>query len=192
METTFVDLSDIEALKASIKPNTKMIFIETPTNPMMKVADIQEISKIAKEKGIVVAVDNTLLTPYYQKPLTLGADIVLHSGTKYLEGHNDTIAGIVVVKEEGLAEKMRNFLKYQGPCLAPLNAWLTLRGRMEQVKVSDKYKIIIDYAHNELSMESLMDTINEYNHERIICIFGGGGNRSKLRRYAMGEIAGKK
>lgn len=68
---------------------------------------------------------------------------------------------------------------------------VTVRGRMEQVKVSDKYKIIIDYAHNEISMESLMDTINEYNHERIICIFGGGGNRSKLRRYAMGEIAGK-
>lgn len=128
IETSFVDLSNIEELEANIKPNTKMVFIESPTNPMMKVADIAKISKIAKEKGIVVAVDNTLLTPYYQKPLTLGADIVLHSGTKYLEGHNDTMAGIVVVKEENLANKMRDFLKYQGGCLAPLNAWLTLRG----------------------------------------------------------------
>lgn len=128
IETTFVDLSDLEEFKAAIKPNTKMIFIETPTNPMMKVADIAEISKIAKSKNIVVAVDNTLMTPYYQKPLTLGADIVVHSGTKYLEGHNDTMAGFVVVKEEKLGQAMRNFLKYQGACLAPLNAWLTLRG----------------------------------------------------------------
>lgn len=128
IETTFVDLSDLEEFKAAIKPNTKMIFIETPTNPMMKVADITEISKIAKSKNIVVAVDNTLMTPYYQKPLTLGADIVVHSGTKYLEGHNDTMAGFVVVKEEQLGQAMRNFLKYQGACLAPLNAWLTLRG----------------------------------------------------------------
>ena len=128
IQTSFVDLSDIELFKKSIRENTKMVFIETPTNPMMKVADIAEISKIAKEKGIIVAVDNTLLTPYYQKPLTLGADIVVHSGTKYLEGHNDTMAGLVVVKDENLAEKMRNFLKYQGGCLAPLNAWLTLRG----------------------------------------------------------------
>ena len=128
IETTFVDLSDLEEFKAAIKPNTKMVFIETPTNPMMKVADIAEISNIAKQKDIVVAVDNTLLTPYYQKPLTLGADIVVHSGTKYLEGHNDTMAGFVVVKEEKIGQAMRNFLKYQGACLAPLNAWLTLRG----------------------------------------------------------------
>ena len=128
IETTFADLSDLEEFKAAIKPNTKMVFIESPTNPMMKVADIAEISKIAKQNNIIVAVDNTLLTPYYQKPLTLGADIVVHSGTKYLEGHNDTMAGFIVVKEEKMGQAMRNFLKYQGACLAPLNAWLTLRG----------------------------------------------------------------
>ncbi len=128
IETTFVDLSDLEAFKAAIKPNTKMVFIETPTNPMMKVADIAEISKIAKQHDILVAVDNTLLTPYYQKPLTLGADIVVHSATKYLEGHNDTMAGIVVVKDDKIGQAMRNYLKYQGACLAPLNAWLVLRG----------------------------------------------------------------
>lgn len=128
IETTFVDLSDLEEFKVAIKPNTKMVFIESPTNPMMKVADIAQISKIAKQKNIVVVVDNTLLTPYYQKPLRLGADIVVHSGTKYLEGHNDTMAGIVVVKDEKIGQAMRNYLKYQGACLAPLNAWLTLRG----------------------------------------------------------------
>ena len=128
IETDFVDLSDLNLFEAAIKENTKMVFIETPTNPTMKVADIEEISKIAKKKGIIVAVDNTLLTPYYQKPLTLGADMVVHSGTKYLEGHNDTMAGLVVTKNEELGQVVRNFLKYQGACLAPLNAWLTLRG----------------------------------------------------------------
>lgn len=128
IETSFVDLSELELVKNAIKPNTKMIFIETPTNPMMKVADIEQLSKIAKQHNLVVVVDNTLLTPLYQKPLTLGADIVVHSATKYLEGHNDTIAGLVVVKDEKLGIAMRDYLKYQGACLAPLNAWLVLRG----------------------------------------------------------------
>lgn len=152
IETTFVDLSDLEELKKNIKSNTKMIFIETPTNPMMKVADIAEISKIAKEKNIVVAVDNTLLTPYYQKPLTLGADIVVHSGTKYLEGHNDTMAGLVVVKDEKLGQAMRNFLKYQGACLAPLNAWLTLRGiktlEVRMQKHNENTKKVAEWLRN--------------------------------------------
>lgn len=128
IQTDFVDLSNLEEFKSAIKENTKMVYIEAPTNPMMKVADIAEISKIAKEKGILVVVDNTLLTPYYQKPLTLGADIVIHSGTKYLEGHNDTMAGFIVVKDDELALAIRTFLKYQGACLAPMNAWLTIRG----------------------------------------------------------------
>lgn len=152
IETTFVDLSDLEELKKNIKSNTKMIFIETPTNPMMKVADIAEISKIAKEKNIVVAVDNTLLTPYYQRPLTLGADIVVHSGTKYLEGHNDTMAGLVVVKDEKLGQAMRNFLKYQGACLAPLNAWLTLRGiktlEVRMQKHNENTKKVAEWLRN--------------------------------------------
>lgn len=128
IERTFADLSILDELTKNIKENTKMIFIETPTNPTMKVADIETICKIAHEKGIIVVVDNTLMTPYYQKPLTLGADIVMHSGTKYLEGHNDTMAGFVVTKTDEYVEKLRKFLTYQGACLAPMNAWLTLRG----------------------------------------------------------------
>lgn len=152
IETSFVDLSDIELFKAAIKENTKLVFIETPTNPMMKVADIAEISKIAKEKEIIVAVDNTLLTPYYQKPLTLGADIVVHSATKYLEGHNDTMAGLVVVRDETLANAMRSYLKYQGGCLAPLNAWLTLRGiktlELRMQKHSENAKKVATWLRN--------------------------------------------
>lgn len=128
IERTFADLSIIDELKNNIKENTKMIFIESPTNPTMKVADIKAICEIAHEKGIIVVVDNTLLTPYYQTPLTLGADIVMHSGTKYLEGHNDTMAGFVLTRTDEYVEKLRKFLTYQGACLAPLNAWLTLRG----------------------------------------------------------------
>lgn len=128
IEFTQVDMTDINNLKNAIRKNTKMIFIETPTNPMMKVADIEEISKIAKSIGAVTVVDNTFLTPYFQKPLTLGADIVIHSGTKYLGGHNDTLAGIIVVKKQEHADFMFEQVKTFGNQIAPLDAWLILRG----------------------------------------------------------------
>ena len=124
----YVDMSDLELVKSKITETTKMFFIETPTNPMMKVADIAAISKIAKSIGAYTVVDNTFLTPYFQKPLTLGADAVVHSGTKYLGGHNDTIAGLVVVNTTELAEHMRLQLKSHGNGLAALDSWLILRG----------------------------------------------------------------
>ena len=111
IEHTYVEMDDLDAVKAAIKPNTKMFFVETPTNPMMKVADIQALSEIAKSVGALMVVDNTFLTPYFQNPLKLGADIVTHSSTKYLGGHNDTLSGIVVVKDnEEIAEKIRQAL----------------------------------------------------------------------------------
>ncbi|BBF43035.1 cystathionine gamma-synthase [Lachnospiraceae bacterium KM106-2] len=125
---TYVDMSDLEEVKANITDRTRMFFIETPTNPMMHVADIKAISEIAKSVGALTVVDNTFLTPYFQKPLTLGADIVVHSGTKYIGGHNDTIAGLVVVKTQELADHMRLQLKSHGNGLAPLDSWLLLRG----------------------------------------------------------------
>ncbi|HWT27548.1 MAG TPA: PLP-dependent aspartate aminotransferase family protein [Mobilitalea sp.] len=125
---TFVDMSDLEQVKKEITANTKMFFIETPTNPMMKVADIAKLSALAKSIGALTIVDNTFLTPYFQKPLKLGADAVIHSGTKYLGGHNDTIAGIVVANTKELAEHMRFQLKSQGNGLAPFDSWLLLRG----------------------------------------------------------------
>lgn len=125
---TYVDMSDLELVKASITDKTRMFFIETPTNPMMKVADIEKLSKLAKSIGALTVVDNTFLTPYFQKPLTLGADAVVHSGTKYLGGHNDTIAGIVVVNTPELAAHMRLQLKSHGNGLAALDSWLLIRG----------------------------------------------------------------
>ena len=105
-----------------------MIFIETPTNPMMKVADIEKISKIGHDIGALVAVDNTFLTPYFQRPLTLGADIVIHSGTKYLAGHNDVLAGIVVVRDNKIGEKLEIQMYIYGAGLGPMDSWLMLRG----------------------------------------------------------------
>ena len=102
--------------------------IETPTNPLMKVSDIKAIAEIAQENKLLLIVDNTFLTPYFQKPLDLGADIVVHSGTKYLAGHNDTLAGFLVVKENIVAEKLRFIYKTIGACLAPFDSWLVIRG----------------------------------------------------------------
>ncbi|MCX7923567.1 MAG: PLP-dependent aspartate aminotransferase family protein [Clostridia bacterium] len=128
MEFTYVDTSDINSVSQSIKTNTKAIFIETPTNPMMKVTDIAAAVEIAKNSGILTIVDNTFLTPYYQRPLELGADIVVHSGTKYLGGHNDTLAGFIVVNDNDIAEKLRLLQKSVGAVLSPFDSWLVLRG----------------------------------------------------------------
>lgn len=126
---TYTDMSDLETVKSVVQKNTKMFFIETPTNPMMKVADISAISKFAKDVGAITVVDNTFLSPYFQKPLQLGADIVTHSSTKYLSGHNDVISGILVVKDnEQIAEKIHIHIKSHGSQLAPFDSWLVLRG----------------------------------------------------------------
>ena len=125
---SYLDMGDMARVEAAFRPNTKMIYIETPTNPMMKVADIRKIAEFAKEKGVLFVVDNTFMTPYFQKPLTLGADIVVHSGTKYLSGHNDVISGIVVTRDPKLSEHFRLQLKTQGNGLAPFDSWLVLRG----------------------------------------------------------------
>lgn len=118
-------VDDVEAL---IKPNTKAIYIETPTNPMMNVTDIEKLSKITKRHGILLIVDNTFLSPYFQNPLKLGADIVVHSGTKYLSGHNDTLAGFIVTNRADIQEKLRFLIKTTGAGLAPFDCWLVLRG----------------------------------------------------------------
>ena len=139
VEYDSIDLSDIDLLKRTIKKNTKMIFIETPTNPMMKVADINEISKIGHDIGALVVVDNTFLTPYFQKPLTLGADIVVHSGTKYLAGHNDVLAGVVVVKDSKIGERLEIQMYIYGAGLGPMDSWIMLRGLKTLALRMDKH-----------------------------------------------------
>ncbi len=128
LEVSYVDTSNLDEVEKGLKENTAAIFLETPTNPMMKTTDIAAVSKIAKERGILLVVDNTFLTPYYQKPLDLGADIVVHSGTKYLGGHNDTLAGFLVTNHIEISEKLRYIIKTTGAGLSPFDSWLLLRG----------------------------------------------------------------
>lgn len=124
----FVDMNDIEKFKSLINQNTKLVWVETPTNPLMKLADIQEIAKITKANKILFAVDNTFATPYLQKPLDLGADIVMHSATKYLGGHSDVIAGALIVKDEALGEQLHFQQFATGATLGPMDSFLVLRG----------------------------------------------------------------
>ena len=124
----FADTSDIPKVASLIKPETKFIFVETPTNPMMQVTDLAAVAELCREHGLLLIVDNTFLTPYFQRPLDLGADIVVHSGTKYLGGHNDTLAGFLVVKDAGLSERLRFIYKTTGACLSPFDSWLMIRG----------------------------------------------------------------
>lgn len=126
---TSVSFSDgIGRAAAAIRPETKALYIETPTNPMMNVTDIRAAAELAHAHGALLIVDNTFLSPYLQNPLALGADIVVHSGTKYLSGHNDTLAGFAVVKDAALAARLREISKTIGANLAPFDSWLLLRG----------------------------------------------------------------
>ncbi len=124
----FLDMNNLDKLQALINENTKLIWVETPTNPLTKLADIKAIAKIANSKKILFAVDNTFATPYLQQPLNLGADIVMHSATKYLGGHSDVIAGALAVKDEALGEQL-HFLQFAtGGTLGPHDSFLVLRG----------------------------------------------------------------
>lgn len=127
IEVTKIDCNP-ENVQKCIKDNTKAIYIETPTNPMMNVIDITALSEIAKRRGIWLIVDNTFLSPYFQNPLDLGANIVVHSGTKYLGGHNDTLAGFLVTSDNDISEKLHFIIKTTGAGLAPFDSWLILRG----------------------------------------------------------------
>ena len=124
----FVDMTNYAAFEAAINENTKLVWVETPTNPLMKLADIAEIAKITKKHNLLFAVDNTFATPYLQKPLDLGADIVMHSATKYLGGHSDVIAGALIVKDEALGEKLHFAQFATGGTLGPMDSYLVLRG----------------------------------------------------------------
>lgn len=128
IEVTFVNTSDLEAVRGAVQENTKALFLETPSNPLLKISDISEIGQICKEKEVLLIVDNTFMTPYWQNPLQLGADIVMHSATKYLGGHSDVVAGLVVVNDAGLGEKLHYVQNAVGGVLGPQDSWLLIRG----------------------------------------------------------------
>ena len=149
--------SELESL---ITPKTKAIYIETPTNPMMNVTDIEATAKIAKKHKLLLIVDNTFMSPYFQNPLLLGADIVVHSGTKYLAGHNDTLAGFIVTNKAEIQEKLRFLIKTTGAGLSPFDSWLTLRGiktlaiRME--KAQENAKKIVEWLKKQKEVTKVL------------------------------------
>jgi len=153
IQTTYIDFTSVDECKQLITDKTKALFIETPTNPLMQQIDITNYTSLARENNLLLIVDNTFLTPYFQQPLELGADIVIHSATKYIGGHNDVLAGLVVAKGEEICEKLAYFHNSSGAVLSPFDSWLLMRGlktlalRMEQ---HDKNaKLIAEYLKSE-------------------------------------------
>jgi len=140
--STFVDATDLDAIAAAFRPETKGLFLETPSNPLLKITDLAGAARIARERGAITLVDNTFMTPYLQRPLELGCDIVLHSGTKFLNGHSDVICGLAVVKDPELGTRIRFIQNAFGAILGPQDSWLVLRGlktlkvRMEESQQS--------------------------------------------------------
>jgi cystathionine gamma-lyase len=138
ISTDYVDATEVSKIEEAILPETRIIWIETPSNPLLKVCDIRAISKLAKSKGILLVVDNTFLSPYFQNPLDLGADLVVHSSTKYIGGHSDVLGGAVLVKDEELYKKIAFHQNAAGAVLSPFDSYMTMRGiktlaiRMEQ------------------------------------------------------------
>ncbi|MDF2929689.1 MAG: methionine gamma-lyase [Anaerospora sp.] len=129
IDVTFVDATNLEDISSAIQPNTKVIYLETPANPTLAIIDIAAVSRLAHRHNCKLMVDNTFMSPYCQRPLALGADIVVHSATKYLNGHGDVIAGIVLGKQEFINEvRFIGVKDITGGCISPFNAWLTLRG----------------------------------------------------------------
>jgi cystathionine beta-lyase/cystathionine gamma-synthase len=128
VEFTYVNTSNLSDVTPAIRANTRMVFIETPTNPIMSITDIRGVSAIAHQSGCRVVVDNTFMTPYFQLPLELGADIVIHSTTKYLNGHSDSVGGVVVLKRQDDAERLQFIQNAAGAILSPFDSWLVMRG----------------------------------------------------------------
>ncbi|AJA49325.1 cystathionine gamma-lyase [Clostridium pasteurianum DSM 525 = ATCC 6013] len=154
-----VDTTDLEAVRNNVDESVKAIYIETPTNPLMDITDIEGISKIAKEKGIFTIVDNTFMTPYLQKPITLGADIVIHSATKYLGGHSDVVSGLVVVNTEELAKRLHFIQNSTGGVLGPFDSFLLIRGIKTLAVRMDRHnensKIISEYLKSREEIEKV-------------------------------------
>ncbi|MBB5324859.1 cystathionine gamma-lyase/homocysteine desulfhydrase [Anoxybacillus tepidamans] len=159
IESAFVDTSDLANIEQHLQPNTKAIYIETPTNPLLKITDLEGAARLAKKYGLLTIVDNTFSTPYWQTPLALGTDIVVHSATKYLGGHSDVVAGLVVVNSEKLATDLHFIQNATGGILGPQDSWLLMRGiktlgiRMEEHEANTRK--IVDFLVNHPAVQKV-------------------------------------
>ncbi|KQU59500.1 bifunctional cystathionine gamma-lyase/homocysteine desulfhydrase [Rossellomorea marisflavi] len=171
IESTFVDSSNPASIEEAIRENTKAVYIETPTNPLLKITDIKEAAALAKKHDLLTIVDNTFSTPYWQNPLALGADIVLHSATKYLGGHSDVVAGLVVVNSDQLAEDLFFVQNSTGGVLGPQDSWLLIRGiktlglRMEEHEINTKKIVDFLLQHPKVSKVYYPGLESHPNHE---------------------------
>jgi len=168
IEFDFINTTDVSNIESSIKDTTKMLFIETPSNPLLQVTDIKVASDIAKKHDMLTVVDNTFMTPYYQNPLDLGADIVLHSATKYLGGHSDVVSGLVVTANESLGERIGFIQNSTGGILGPQDSYLLTRGiktlglRVEQINRNVKEVVALLNKH-----ENVVKTIHPLNEDHV-------------------------
>ena len=159
LEFTYVDTSDLKATEKAIRKSTKYVYVETPTNPLMTLSDIAAIAKIAHKRGAEVVVDNTFMSPYFQKPIELGADMVLHSTTKFLNGHSDGLGGVLVCTTKEQAEKLAFIQKSVGAIMSPFECWLVLRGvktlavRMKQHDESGR--VIADFLSKQRKIKKV-------------------------------------
>lgn len=174
IDAEFIDTTNIEAVEKYIKPETKMLYIETPSNPLLRVTDIKKSAEIAKKHHLISVVDNTFMTPYFQNPLTLGIDIVLHSATKYIGGHSDVVAGLVATSDAELAERLGFIQNSTGGVLGPQDSYLLIRGiktlglRMEQVQRNTLAIIDMLQQHSAVKQvfhPSISDHLNHDIHE---------------------------
>ncbi|MBA4745095.1 MAG: cystathionine gamma-synthase [Muricauda sp.] len=167
----FSEMTDIKELASQINKNTKLVWVETPTNPMMNIIDIKAVSEITKSHKLLLAVDNTFATPYLQQPLKLGADIVMHSATKYLAGHSDVVVGALAVKDEKLAEQLYFIQKSSGGICGPMDSFLTLRGiktlHVRMQRHCENGELIAKYLENHPKIDKVYWPGFEYhpNHE---------------------------
>ncbi len=158
IKVIYVDSTNIDNVAASITPKTKLLWIESPTNPTLKISDIQSIANIARSKNVLLCVDNTFASPVAQKPIVLGADIVIHSATKYLAGHSDLIAGLVVTNSEKLGEKIKFIQNASGAILGPFDSWLVIRG-IETLSLRVK-----QHSENAQKIAEFLSTLDAVNN----------------------------
>ena len=171
-EATFVDTTDLQQIEAAVRPNTKAIFIETPSNPLLEVTDIRGVVAIAKRHNLLSMVDNTFMSPVLQRPLELGADIVLHSATKFLGGHNDIIAGAVVVNSDELAEKISFVQVAIGAILSPFDSWLLLRSmktlKLRVEKAQANTLKLLDFLRSHPEVEKVYYPTEAHNKGKAV------------------------
>ncbi|WP_426704232.1 bifunctional cystathionine gamma-lyase/homocysteine desulfhydrase [Staphylococcus shinii] len=171
IEADFIDTTQIEEIEQYIKPETKMLYIETPSNPLLRVTDIKKSAELAKSHNLISVVDNTFMTPYFQNPLKFGIDIVLHSATKYLGGHSDVVSGLVATNDETLAERIGFIQNSTGGVLGPQDSYLLIRGiktlgiRMEQVQRNTLEIIAMLQEHNAVRQVFHPSIATHLNHD---------------------------